>query len=427
MGISNSTRMTASIHLPAIHLLVGLATLPLVFSLPESIRAGEETVIDGVLHVKNSSTPSQGLETLELEPLWSAGGEEDEEILFGVINQVLLDDENNIYLLDTQLSHVQVYSPTGDHLKTLGRKGSGPGEIRNPVDMSFMPDGTLGLVQSFPGKIIKLHPDGAPADTYIPETMDTVEGGFLLLSLCRQAGDNLVLGGSKMTMNPDTPIQERSFFLRSYGLDAKPRVEYLMTARKTDLRDFKHREIDQDFVENRMDVRPGGGIVVCEPRYDYALSVYSEDGTLERVIEREYSSLERNRLAVERVTRILEAEAEHMPPGTEVEAENEEMDVVDLVVRSDGTIWCQTSRAMWEPPEGVFTTYDVFSPEGHFVKQVVIACDGDPVRDRLIFSGDDLVFKITGYWDAVLNARGGGEEAPDAEPMAVTCYRIRSS
>jgi hypothetical protein len=293
--------------------------------------------------------------------------------------------------------------------------------------MAFMPDGTLGLVQSFPGKIIKLQLDGSPADTYIPETTDAVKGGFLLLSLCRRAGDSLILGGSKMTMNPDTPVQERSFFLRSYGLDAKPRVEYLMVTRKTDLRDFKHREIDQDFVENRMGVRPSGGIVVCEPRYDYALSIYSEDGMLERVIHREYSSLERNEMAIDRVTRILEAEAEHMPSGTEVEVENREMDVVDLVVRSDGAIWCQTSRAMWEPPEGVFTVYDVFGSEGHFVKQVAVVCDGDPVRDRLIFSGDDLVFKITGYWDAVLNARGGGEEASDAEPMAVTCYRIRSS
>ena len=40
-------------------------------------NAGEK-MIDGVLHVQNSSTPTQGVVNLKMKELWSAGGDDDD-------------------------------------------------------------------------------------------------------------------------------------------------------------------------------------------------------------------------------------------------------------------------------------------------------------------------------------------------------------
>ena len=100
---------------------------------------------------------------MELEEIWRIGGEDDEDVLLGIITRALVDEEDNIYLLDQQLSEVQVFSSDGEYMKTLGREGSGPGEVTRPGDFLFMPDGTLGLVQIFPGKIVKVDLNGVPA------------------------------------------------------------------------------------------------------------------------------------------------------------------------------------------------------------------------------------------------------------------------
>jgi len=106
----------------------------LIMALALPSAAGEEVMKDGVLHVVNGSEPSGGTQTMHLEEIWRVGGEDDEETVFGIINKVLIDDANNIYLLDAQLSEISVFSPEGELINTLGREGEGPGEFRGPTD-----------------------------------------------------------------------------------------------------------------------------------------------------------------------------------------------------------------------------------------------------------------------------------------------------
>lgn len=103
--------------------------------------ASEEIMVDGIPHVRNGEVPREGTVTLTPQELWRAGGEEDEHF-FGVISAALADSAGNIYLLDRQLSEVAVYSSDGRFLRTLSREGEGPGEVRRPVDMLWMPTGT---------------------------------------------------------------------------------------------------------------------------------------------------------------------------------------------------------------------------------------------------------------------------------------------
>ncbi len=391
--------------------------------------AAPEVTQDGVLHIKNGDTPNKGAQDMELEELWRIGGEDDEDVLLGIISRVLIDGEGNIYLLDGQLSQVQVFSPDGEFIKTLGRQGNGPGEITNPGDMVFMPDGTLGLVQIFPGKIVTLDMDGTPAGDFNPKMGDATEGGFLALVNCRSAGGNLVLGGIQISMDQTTMTQTRNYFLRSYNPAGDKVASYIeKPVTWTFNNDFKFREIDSDFIWWRMDVGPNGKVVACEPRYEYALSVFNPDGTLDRIIDRKYEPWTRTDKVRDRYLSIMKAQAAQFPPGTPVETEDKEQDISDLRVAADGTIWVLPSRQMFEPEPGYFAVYDLFTPTGQFDHQVRVKCPGDPSVDRLMFAGGDRVFLVTGFWDAVLNANAApadGEDDTEAKPMEVICYKIK--
>jgi len=130
-----------------------LSLVVLLLALPA--LAGEEIKMEGVTHIMNSSVPAKGNRTIHLEEVWRVGGDEGEDF-FGMISQVRIGEDGLIYLLDTRLSEVPVYSTEGVRVNTLSREGDGPGETRIPSNMLFMPDGSLGLVQVFPGKIIKV-------------------------------------------------------------------------------------------------------------------------------------------------------------------------------------------------------------------------------------------------------------------------------
>jgi len=107
----NSVR-NVRISLPLLTFLLMTMALPSL--------GGDEVMKDGVLHVVNGAEPENGRQTLQLEELWRVGGEDDEETVFGIINKVLIDDENNIYLLDAQLAQISVFSSEGELTNTLG-------------------------------------------------------------------------------------------------------------------------------------------------------------------------------------------------------------------------------------------------------------------------------------------------------------------
>ena len=96
-------------------------------------------------------------------------------------------------------------------------------------------------------------------------------------------------------------------------------------------------------------------------------------------------------------TRILTTLRDQQAPQAPVSIEATEPDVEFLRVAPDGHIWILTSRAMWDPPEGVFTVFDVFSPDGHFVEQVQLVVDGDPLdfgRDATPHDYLEKIFQI---------------------------------
>jgi hypothetical protein len=389
-------------------------------------EAGEVSTVDGIPHVTNSAVPAEGVRTLELEEVWRRGGWDDEEMIFGIINRVLVDDQQNIFLLDAQLSEVKVISPDGELQHVLGREGDGPGEFRGPTDMCFLPDGTLGIAQAFPGKVVKIGLDNSPAGTWT--IGDPSQGAFYIVRALRQGGGNIVLGGTEQHIDQAQGIVTRETFLSSLDADGMRATTFVAKDVTIKFQEIVFDERDLiDGPDRRYDVAPDGRVVAAPDRNRYEVRIFGPDGNVERVFSREYESWKRDEAAKGIWDRILTSIRDQQAPQAPVQVEETEPDVEFLHVAGDGRIWILNSRSMWSPPEGIFTEYDVFSADGHFVEQVRLVCDGDPRRDMPFFAGEDLVFVVTGFWDTALSqfgGAGGGEEDEEAEPMSVICYRI---
>jgi hypothetical protein len=97
------------------------------------VKEGDVTI------VKNTKEPLYKTPVLELTEDLSLGGPEAEgDYAFDQVRQVVVDDAGTMYVLDTQASHVKVFDASGTHLRTIGRKGQGPGELEYPMTLSLI-------------------------------------------------------------------------------------------------------------------------------------------------------------------------------------------------------------------------------------------------------------------------------------------------
>jgi len=429
-------RWSLSGYLVAIRVAIQIAMLiVLLIALPSvtPAAAGRVTDRDGVLYVSNDATPAAGIETLELEEHWRIGGEDDEENFFGIINDVLVDAGGNLYLLDVQLTEVQVYDQDGQYVKTLGHRGDGPGELRAVAGQLLLPDGTLGLYQPFPGQIVSIDLDGIPAGSLKVGGDDPTAGGMVGLRGVASRGDSLVVDGMRMTRGEG--FRQTTHFIGTMGLTGGLGTVYLEWTRRQEFRAPTISETAEDFPHGgRWALGPDGRVWVAPQRNEYRIDVYRSDGSLERIVEVPFRSWQRTAAETERARTLLQPRrrgGRGRRPPIEVELAATEPDIVRLQVAANGELWVQTSRSTREQVEGTLLTYDVFDGAGHFVRQVAIVCSGIGTRDALFPAGPDHFVQVIGHSDAFLAWRGStsenqgedqGEEM-EAIPLEVVYYR----
>jgi hypothetical protein len=411
---------------PQAAILAMLSISLLAWTGPAVGLAAEEILVDGVPHVRNGAEPAAGVEILQLQELWRAGGDDD-EVFFGVITDVIVDDAGQYYLLDAQLGQVHVFSAEGKFLRTLSREGDGPGEVRRPREIVFMPDGTLGLAQMFPGKIVQIDRDGTPAGSWIPGGDKPGEGGFRVLRNVRYRGGNFVVCAGGMSQTDDGFT--RTTYLASCNPDGSEKHRYLEQVQHPDFGNPRFNELEEYFPQNNAwALGPDGRLYTAAERDKYAIHVTTPDGILERVIEREFKPWKRSQQDKDRVLDgvVMIINNERVVPDAKIE--DHDPCVVSIRVMDDGSIWALNSLGNREQPDGILQTYDVFDPQGQLVKQVAVACEGDGREDELHILGNGRYVLVRGLFDAFQSMYGGsGSEDGDANmaaaaPLEVICF-----
>jgi len=352
--------------------------------------------------VTNSAEPKNGVRQLKLEEQWRIGGPDDEENFFGLVTWAEIDETGLLYVMDAQLSEVNVYDLDGVLVRTLFGEGDGPGEVRGPRDLVLLADGTVGVVQEFPGKVIKVDRDGTPAGSFAPGDGNPEAGGFLALTSADYRAGTMILAGVTIKPGDQQGQQERSMFLSIADGEGVLQTELLSSNVKWDFTNFVYDEVKAlptFWWANA--VGPDGRIYAAPDRDAYRINVYSKSGQLERVVEREYDSWQRTSKELEWNTALFEGAFRNLPFELNLKLSDTESDICwlnrGIQVDNEGQLWVLPSRGIREQPDGIMATFDVFDTAGVFDHQVQVVCpEADGAEDAVILLGDGRALVIKG-------------------------------
>jgi hypothetical protein len=385
---------------------------------------GKETTKDGVVNVTNPAAPSDGRSTITPQELWRAGGD-DEEVIFGVIADVAIDAQGNLYALDSQLSTISVFDPDGNFLRTIGREGEGPGEFRRASQLFVTPENKIAVAQMMPGKIVLLAPDGKPAGDFpMPAAPD---GGMQMLWDAGTAGRCVVIGVGAMARR-DTKFSMTSS-LQLLAADGTPRGKI---AEHTQENDMANMSFEEKTARRPVWAASADGKLYVNDAFDaYEIKHFGADAKLTRTATREYQHRARSKEEMETGAPRMMMRGGGGGRGQRFEATPSptDPDVLQMVARDDGTLWVMSSRGGRDCPKGTLARFDVFDGNGHFVREVSVQGDANYREDGIAIVGDRLVVLkgLRSAQSAMYASMSNDEsqkEEEEAEPMAIVCYRL---
>jgi hypothetical protein len=104
----------------------------------------EVETLGDLTFVHNPALPLQpDLKVVFTEDLVFGGGDVPEEAMLYQPSDILVDSQGDIYVSDYRDAVIKVFTGDGGYARTIGRKGEGPGEFQSLLDMKFLGDGRL--------------------------------------------------------------------------------------------------------------------------------------------------------------------------------------------------------------------------------------------------------------------------------------------
>ena len=139
-----------------------------------------ETLPNGALLVRYPNLPaidSAGPEVTDGAVALRFGSRDgtDPNLTFSDIRGIQADSDGNIYVLDYQAVEVRVFDPDGEHLRTIARRGQGPGEIMEANGILLSGDTLLWMHDHGQYMIIGVDPEGIEVRRF-PKPVDEYRG-----------------------------------------------------------------------------------------------------------------------------------------------------------------------------------------------------------------------------------------------------------
>jgi len=193
-----------------------------------------------------------------------------------------------------------------------------------------------------------------------------------------------------------------------------------------------------DFV-NRWTSCSNGNLIVYRHKFEYIIEIFGPDGQEIQQIHRQYTSLDRPQKEIDDEEAQMKDLIARMGANIEHNVQKVANDIARIIPRSNGNMWVLTSEGTRDLPENTIGTFDVFTADGRFERQVTIEVEYDRADDLFVVRGDYLyVLKeaqnaparssFSGGGRMVMASTGGigGDEDDDeeSEPYEVICYKL---
>jgi hypothetical protein len=276
-----------------IHAITFLSILILFSSCwrQESSLQGTIEEVDGVTIVKNPAKPLKPeLQILFEEDLTIGVEEGDGNYMFG--NQVFVntDDDGNIYVTDWDRTAMKKFDSDGNFLQSIGRPGQGPGEFQDISEVRFDNEGNIYLYDAKNRRISYLTKDGNYLKSItVPIFFERVVINSMGFYVARSA-DNVELKGSK----------KWDYFYGLFDDNFNLVTEFLRLPQESDAKSSSNSpaQIIADYLSgiafqpNINYVLDRNDLLYFGYAEAYEIKVYSPDGTLLKIIQRDFEPQE---------------------------------------------------------------------------------------------------------------------------------------
>lgn len=161
-----------------------------------------------VHNVKGGTWGSDPKVSIELVRTIGDVDSDDENLAFDSPTDLAVDAAGNIYIADSRNQRIQMFNPEGRYLRTIGRKGQGPGEFMATRSIDFDGEGRLHVLDNWQRRIQVFTPKGEVLKTIPVSNLDVRR--MRLLRSGKIAVENNVRGPKLVKLlGPDlAPLRE---------------------------------------------------------------------------------------------------------------------------------------------------------------------------------------------------------------------------
>lgn len=125
-------------------------------------RQQTERLDSAGVEIVNNASQDRPLDWSMTEVLRLGGVDDGPEAFFRIYDRGFAADRaGRLYVLDSGRSRVEVFGPEGEHLRTMGREGEGPGEMTRPAALKVRPDGEALVLVGTKHALVRFGPDGS--------------------------------------------------------------------------------------------------------------------------------------------------------------------------------------------------------------------------------------------------------------------------
>lgn len=127
-----------------------------------------EDTIDGIKSVMNPDFPQDGRINYRIADIFTLGEEEgpEEGILF-LPYDIRVDSQDYIYVVDAEDMNIKVYDQSGNWIRNVGRRGQGPGEYTRISDFDVSQDGRIFISDIRQHRVSILRADGTFVSSFL--------------------------------------------------------------------------------------------------------------------------------------------------------------------------------------------------------------------------------------------------------------------
>lgn len=255
-----------------------LAALGMNCSEQKSNWRGKIVEEGGVPVVQNPKEPIHEGPVIELvEDLTIRGSEEDDEQMFQSINTMDVDEEGFIYILDEQAGNIKVFDSDGHFLKSIGKKGQGPGEFGLPISLALLPGNKIVVNDMGQRKLLFFDKGG----NYLEQI--SLADKFLFL------GPVITADGQMIAMHT-VPSEKPETFLNKFS----PQLDPILTFTSVHIERPPVADIFVAFHMSRLmwNVTPDGRVIWADIKDPaYLLHEHDLQGELIRKITKEFDPI----------------------------------------------------------------------------------------------------------------------------------------